>query len=231
MYKCKCGKEFDKPNSFNAHKSHCKIHLGEERYLARTKNSSEAIKKGTRIRSEKHQSKRIKELNAWILEKHKCKRCGKVMIDKFGSGIYCSRKCANSRPHTIFTKNIPPCTSRLASKIICEVCGKEVYESKYPQHLNKHNSLVVVGFKEKVALDITNKKLDEYRKIHPVCEICGSPEIASTRKDRSKPNKLTIDHDHKTGKFRGLLCFKCNTNLGFYEKYKDDFEKYLQSKN
>ena len=26
MYKCICGKEFDKPNSFNAHKSHCKEH-------------------------------------------------------------------------------------------------------------------------------------------------------------------------------------------------------------
>lgn len=27
MYRCICGKEFDKPNSFNAHKSHCKEHF------------------------------------------------------------------------------------------------------------------------------------------------------------------------------------------------------------
>lgn len=26
MYKCECGKEFDNPQSFNGHKSHCKIH-------------------------------------------------------------------------------------------------------------------------------------------------------------------------------------------------------------
>ena len=34
-YVCKCGKEFTEPNKFNAHKSHCRIHLGEEKFNAR----------------------------------------------------------------------------------------------------------------------------------------------------------------------------------------------------
>jgi hypothetical protein len=32
---------------------------------------------------------------------------------------------------------------------------------------------------------------------------------------------LCLDHDHATGKFRGILCFHCNTVLG---KVKDSTE-------
>ena len=31
-YTCECGKEFKKSQSFNAHKSNCRIHLGEQRW-------------------------------------------------------------------------------------------------------------------------------------------------------------------------------------------------------
>lgn len=27
IYRCECGREFTKPNSFNGHKSHCVTHL------------------------------------------------------------------------------------------------------------------------------------------------------------------------------------------------------------
>jgi hypothetical protein len=40
------------------------------------------------------------------------------------------------------------------------------------------------------------------------CGICGK---------RPKPGKrLHRDHDHRTGKPRGLLCFRCNTALRPY---------------
>ena len=39
-----------------------------------------------------------------------------------------------------------------------------------------------------------------------VCWICSKPNV---------PGKsLNIDHDHKTGQVRGLLCGNCNTALG-----------------
>lgn len=38
-----------------------------------------------------------------------------------------------------------------------------------------------------------------------VCECCGKPPGAKA---------IALDHDHKTGKFRGWLCQRCNTAIG-----------------
>jgi hypothetical protein len=54
--------------------------------------------------------------------------------------------------------------------------------------------------------------LEEYERLYEaqncVCAICGNPN--------SKGRLLSVDHDHVTGKVRGLLCQKCNTGLGMF---------------
>lgn len=42
------------------------------------------------------------------------------------------------------------------------------------------------------------------------CAICG---ITTEEIDK----KLVIDHDHETLKVRGLLCWRCNSGLGFFQ--------------
>jgi hypothetical protein len=60
------------------------------------------------------------------------------------------------------------------------------------------------------------------------CKLCGESEkVRATNKERT-PRRLAIDHDHNTGKVRGLLCHQCNVVLGQYEKYKDLFPKFQE---
>lgn len=55
--------------------------------------------------------------------------------------------------------------------------------------------------------------LDDYQRMYKeqggVCAVCGS----------SSEKNFHVDHNHKTGEVRGLLCDKCNKALGFV---KDD---------
>ena len=49
MYICECGKEFDNPQKFNGHKTHCKIHLAcvgklDNYFAASIKRSSNSTK-------------------------------------------------------------------------------------------------------------------------------------------------------------------------------------------
>jgi len=50
-----------------------------------------------------------------------------------------------------------------------------------------------------------------------LCAICGDP-----------PGKksLAVDHCHKTGKVRELLCIRCNTTLGGIERFPDSLARF-----
>lgn len=57
---------------------------------------------------------------------------------------------------------------------------------------------------------------EEYLKIleeqKGVCAICFNTE--TTRNPSGVVRPLSVDHDHNTGKVRGILCSKCNKMLG-----------------
>jgi hypothetical protein len=49
------------------------------------------------------------------------------------------------------------------------------------------------------------------------CEVCRKPPSAKKSNDK----RLCIDHCHRTGRVRGLLCHTCNQMLGFLENHGD----------
>jgi len=54
------------------------------------------------------------------------------------------------------------------------------------------------------------------------CAICGTTIF------NGKDTKPNIDHDHKTGKIRGLLCFSCNIALGCFGEDKEVLRSALE---
>ena len=47
-----------------------------------------------------------------------------------------------------------------------------------------------------------------YKSANGLCAICSKP--------RGKRNHA-LDHDHATGKLRGILCQRCNVGLGYFD--------------
>ena len=67
---------------------------------------------------------------------------------------------------------------------------------------------ITLADKQKMIRDQDNK-----------CLIC---------KETFKNSHLThVDHDHSTGEIRGILCSRCNGQLGWYEKFKESIVEYL----
>ena len=50
-----------------------------------------------------------------------------------------------------------------------------------------------------------------------LCAICRQPE-KDIHNITKRPKQLAVDHNHTTGKIRGLLCGRCNKGIGLLQE-------------
>ena len=197
IFTCICGKTFTNGQSFNGHKSHCKEHQinkygSLDKMLESQKASSEKISKTLK---ENNKKKKEEELQQWISEQHTCEKCGKVMTEKFGSGRFCCRNCANSKQASeqrklrtsLTLKNIPYKTEYTAEELyyidpkICTICKQIIPFDRRDQIVCSEDCLQVFRSQRKNQKKIEKKTtknikinyLIEYTKNPNYCKICG----------------------------------------------------------
>lgn len=157
-----------------------------------------------------------------------CKYCGKEFNKKPSSNAkYCSTKCMYADPDYKKALSIGAKNGINSNMEMHKLKIKKMTEAARQARIKKYGKFEDRLYKSRNGqiLDITNGELEEYRKTHLVCEICGKVE-------RISPNnktiaKLAVDHDHKTSKFRGLLCCDCNRKLGWFENLEEEVLNYL----
>ena len=93
---------------------------------------------------------------------------------------------------------------------------------------SKKRTAYFVAYHSKRKLRKYGMTEDDYQRMFKkqkgVCAICKKQEytrVASFVKGNKNIQRLSVDHDHKTGKVRGLLCFSCNRALGYFKDSKE----------
>lgn len=122
------------------------------------------------------------------------------------------KDCNIEKPNDEFYKNYNKKAKKYYYRLNCIPCENKRSQQHHASNRTKRSlQNRSWNLKKKFGIDV-----EEYDKMllsqNGVCKICK--KIDSDR-------GLAVDHDHKTGRVRGLLCLKCNTGLG---QFNDDAE-------
>lgn len=172
-----------------------------------------------------------------------CRYCAKPFQPRSTGGrvqAYCSAHCrltdwaikhGKLRARTAISEVPPNCAG--GREMVCEGCGETFttrvhaggyrqrycssrcgQHSYYSEELHKlTNNVKQYGISAEDYLDLVAKQ-------GGVCAICGRGP---------KNNRLSIDHDHNTGRVRGILCAPCNRHVGYFEAHGRAMLQYLSA--
>lgn len=126
-----------------------------------------------------------------------CISCQKEVVAKQPFRKYCGDR-----------KDLNSCMYKQQLTISKACYHKAKKEGRY---IKKYDPLVDRRIKLKKNFGLTVQDYNEMSQSQKgVCSICQKKQTAKYTK------YLFVDHDHKTGKVRGLLCDRCNKGIGFF---------------
>lgn len=142
-----------------------------------------------------------------------CRQCGEEFKTTNHLKLSCSRNCHvkyqnNSRITTQYEDRECPNCGKIFKPLQKRGTGKTYCSDKCRIEFTKSRSTARRLTQEEYETLLLNQK--------GVCAICGHKEnIIHPRTKERRP--LAVDHCHKTGKIRGLLCTRCNWSLGGFK--------------
>jgi hypothetical protein len=195
-YECICGYVCSSSQKFNAHRGHCKPYLQSVgKYEKRLAAKARAAETGRLAHLQYLANQRQKTLDVWLSEKHVCENCGKIMTEKYGSGRFCSRSCANSRKHTEETKAKIRDSSFNSSNVVSKTSKSSIV--KIETYLQSPKFCTVCG------------NILSYERRN--CKTCGG---ACLSKAYSSAGKIAASKLNKRSKNEIAFCTLCENYFG-----------------
>lgn len=117
------------------------------------------------------------------------------------------KTCSKEKPFDEFPKNI---MYQDGIRPNCLACHREYQKNSYHEHKHKrpYDYEADRDSKLKRTYGISySEYLTMLEAQGGCCAICGTS-------DTGKRKAFAVDHNHTTGKVRGLLCSNCNTGIG-----------------
>jgi hypothetical protein len=129
--------------------------------------------------------------------------------------VLCRRCGETKRRDDFYTQSYAP-----APRQPCKQCLTTERKARYAARGGARISHAQV-LREKYGLtpDQYDRMLQEQ---NGVCAICRQPE--TRRGSGGEPRRLSVDHDHRTGVVRALLCGRCHTVTSAVEESPDLLE-------
>jgi hypothetical protein len=100
--------------------------------------------------------------------------------------------------------------------------SQKTYRKNHPDWLRVSDRKAWLSRSYGLSIDDYNRLLAEQ---DGLCAICLQSEVALNA--NGVPRSMSVDHNHNTGKVRGLLCHNCNRKLGWYEREMFGIHSYL----